>query len=310
MLQISFISTGSTVSQTPIMASICYNLVNTWVKEVETDPDFPVACIYDFSNMYSTLQYFATDKMLTRLNELTSIVEVMKNTKGVNFDWSLCTFPSKFAHKKTKEPLFFVVPIFPRGMTSDLRKDDIIELTKILKHIAEAISKAKCQFVIYDLPIIDTMGSNLAVLPALVNSNYIVGVIDCRKPNYHALENELHALTLFIEKTSSLTTPGLAINGLILANIDERAKSEKWIEKFEKECIIPVIGQIREDSYFTTVSSKYEIPMEEKHASKLKFYTDFTSVTNVLKNNLNMESSIRKLQGNQAEILEEKIYSF
>lgn len=283
MIQISFISTGSTVSQTPIMASVCYNLVNSWVKEQQKDPEFPVACIYDFSNMYSTLQYFATDKMLTRLNELTSIVEVMKNTKGVNFDWSLCTFPSKFAHKKTKNPLFFVVPIFPRGMTSDLRKDDIIELTKILDHIAEAIAGANCQFVLYDLPLIDTMSNNLEVLPALVDSNFVISVIDCKKPSYQAFENELNSLNSFIAKTNQLTSPGLTIYGIILTNITEKVKSEKWIEKLEQISDIPNIGRIKEDSYFTTVTSKYEIPTEEQHASKLKYYSDFKITTDNLK---------------------------
>ena len=310
MIQISFISTGTTVSQTPIMASICYNLVNKWVKETDKDPDFPVACIYDFSNMYSTLQYFATDKMLTRLNELTSILDVMKSTKGVDFDWSLCTFPSKFAHKKTKDPLFFVVPIFPRGMTSDLKKDDIVELTRILNHISEAIGRAHCQYVIYDLPIIDTMSSNLAVIPALVNSNFIVSVIDCRKPSYQALQNELKSLESFIDKTSNLTAPKLSINGIILTNINEKVKSDKWIEKLETESQIPIIGQIREDPYFTSVTSKYEIPTEEQHVRQLKFYNDFTITTNVLKTNLALESSVRKLTGNQAEMLEQKIYSW
>lgn len=309
MIQISFISTGSTVSQTPIMASICYNLVNNWVKEQQKDPDFPVACIYDFSNMYSTLQYFATDKMLTRLNELTSIVDVMKNTKGVNFDWSLCTFPSKFAHRKTKNPLFFVVPIFPRGITSDLRKDEIIELTKLLDHIAEAISSANCQFVLYDLPLIDTMSSNLAVLPALVNSNYVICVIDCKKPSYQAFENEWNSLNSFIEKTSQLTSPGLIVNGIILTNINEKVKSEKWIEKLGQSSAVPIIGQIREDPYFITVSSKYEIPTEEQHASKLKYYNDFKMTTDALKNNLKVDSSIRKIKGNQADLLEKRIYS-
>ena len=309
MIQISFISTGTTVSQTPILASLAYNLVNNWVKEASKDPDFPVACIYDFSNMYSTIQYFATDKMLTRLNELTSILEIMRNTKGVNFDWSICTFPSKFAHKKTQNPLFFLVPIFPRGMTSDLKKADIIELTKILNHIAEAISQSNCQFVLYDLPIIDTMGDNLALIPALVNSNTIISIIDCKKPNFQAVENELKALLTYVEKMSFLTSPSLSINGIILTNINEKVKSENWIEKIQQNYTIPIIGQIREDSYFNTVSSKYEIPTEETHVNKLKFYNDFTLTTNSLQNSLSIESSIRKIRGNQAELLEDKIYS-
>ena len=309
MIQISFISTGSTVSQTPIMASICYNLVNNWVKTSPKDPEFPVACIYDFSNMYSTLQYFATDKMLTRLNELTSLVDVMKETKGVNLDWSLCTFPSKFAHKKTKNPLFFVVPIFPRGMTTDIKKADVIELTKILNHIADAISQANCQFVMYDLPIIDTMSSNLTLLPALVNSNYIVSVIDCKKPSYQALENELYALETFIDKTNKLTSPGLSINGIILTNISEKIKSEKWIEKLEETCNIPIIGKIREDPYFNTVTSRYEIPTEENNIGKLKFFNDFNDTSNLLKDSIEVDSSIRKINRNPADILEEKIYS-
>lgn len=309
MIQISFISTGTTVSQTPIMASICYNLVNRWVKEANRDPEFPVACIYDFSNMYSTLQYFATDKMLTRLNELTSIVDVMKSTKGIDFDWSLCTFPSKFAHKRTKDPLFFVVPIFPRGMTSDMTKDEIVELAKILNHIAESIANADCQYVIYDLPIIDTMSSNLTVIPALVNSNYIISVIDCQKPSYQALENELKSLIGFIEKTNRFTTPELKINGLILTHISEKVKTENWVENLEQTFHIPIIGKIREDSHFTSVSSKYEIPTEEKHVKKLKYFDDFNIATEELNKNLQTDSSLRKITGKQIEVLEKKIYS-
>ena len=308
MIQISYISTGTTVSQTAIMASLSYNLVNDWVKEAKIDPDFPVACIYDFSNMYSTIQYFATEKMLTRLNELTSILEIMKSTKGMNLDWSKGAFPSKFAHKKTKNPLFFLIPIFPRGMTSDLRKEDVIEMTKILTHIAEAIGKAKCQFVLYDLPIIDTMGTNLALIPALVNSNVIISVIDCKKPNFQAFENELNSLITFIKKTSSFTSPELSINGIVLTNINEKVKTEKWIEKIEQNYTIPIIGQIHEDPYFNTVSSKYEIPTEENHVNKLKFYGDFALATNLLKDSLSAELT-RKIKGNQAEILEDKIYT-
>ena len=55
MLNISFISTGTTSSQTPIMATISYELVKRWIKDNQDQkiPDFPLACVFDFSSMYS-----------------------------------------------------------------------------------------------------------------------------------------------------------------------------------------------------------------------------------------------------------------
>lgn len=309
MYQISFISTGTTFSQTPVMASIAYNLVKNWVKESDTLPDFPVACIYDFSYMYTTIQYFATDKILTRMNELTSIIDLMKDSVGVELDWSMCSFPSKFAHKKTNDPLFFMIPIFPRGITTELKKSDIIELTKILHDISETVENAMCQYIVYDLPLIDTMGDNLALIPALLVSNYVIAVVDCSKANYEALENEIQSLNSFIERINRLAAPKLAINGLVLTHISEKVRSEKWIEKLAESLKIPIIGTITFDPYFSTVSSKYEIPTEEKHEKKLKHAKDFHSAVRALNNQLNTGDSVRYATTNQVKILEERIYT-
>ncbi|MHA2101684.1 MAG: hypothetical protein ACW99A_23800, partial [Candidatus Kariarchaeaceae archaeon] len=305
MFQISFISTGTTFSQTPIMASIAYNLVKNWVKESQTVPEFPVACIYDFSNMYSTIQYFATDKILTRMNELTSILDLMKDSVGAELDWSMCSFPSKFAHKKTNDPLFFMIPIFPRGITSNLEKSEIIELTKILNEISETIENATCQYIVYDLPSIDTMGDNLALIPALLVSNFIVAVVDCTKPNYNSVEDEIRSLTSFVDKTNKIASPKLAINGLVLTHISEKIKSEKWIEKIAESFNIPIIGTITADPHFSTISSKYEIPTEEKHEKKLKHVRDFYSTVRALNEQLNNDDNVRNVMNNQIRILEE-----
>ncbi|UCE14614.1 MAG: hypothetical protein JSV04_05390, partial [Candidatus Heimdallarchaeota archaeon] len=100
MFRLSFISTGTTASQTPVMASISYEIVKNWIKkDQEMLFDFPIACIFDFSNMYSTLLFFASDKILMRMGELTSLIEEMRSSTEP--DWSKCSFPSKFVHKDT-----------------------------------------------------------------------------------------------------------------------------------------------------------------------------------------------------------------
>ena len=309
MIQISYMSTGSTFSQTPIMASISYNLVRKWVRESAKLPEFPVACIYDFSNMYSTIQYFATDKILTRMNELTSILDLLKDSVGVELDWSMCTFPSKFAHKKTNDPLFFMIPIFPRGITTDLKKSDIIELANIFQNISETVKNANCQYIVYDLPIVDTMSANLALIPALLISNYVIAVAECNKPNYNSLENEIRSLVTFTERVNKLADPPLKINGLILTHIDEKVKSEKWIEKIEETFQIPILGKINTDPHFSSTSSKYEIPTEEKHEKKLKHINDFYSTVDKLYEQISTNTIIRNVTHKQMEILEERIYS-
>ncbi|UCG01309.1 MAG: hypothetical protein JSW11_17035, partial [Candidatus Heimdallarchaeota archaeon] len=193
MFRVSFISTGTTASQTPVMASISYEIVKNWIKEKhEKQYDFPIACIFDFSNMYSTLLFFASDKILMRMGELTSLIEEMRSSTEP--DWSKCSFPSKFVHKDTNEPLFFMIPLFPRGMTSFLSKTETLDLTKIFWDISLLLEKAGTHYIFFDLPVIEVRERKNAVIPALLNSNIIVGVVDCSKAKYEELSREIENL--------------------------------------------------------------------------------------------------------------------
>jgi hypothetical protein len=308
MFQISFISSGSSFSQTPIMASLSYNLVNSWIKQSKKLPDFPVACIFDLSSMYYTLQYFATDKILMKLNEITSILDLMRDSNEV--DWSKCSIPSKFVHKQTNNPIIFMIPVFPRGITNYLTKNETTELSSVLMKISGIIEMAGCNYIIYDLPGVDTMTDNYSLIPPLLNSNFVIGVVDCNKESYDILETEINILQSFINKMNMLALPSLAINALVFNQVTERVKSEKWIENIEKTYNIPVIGKIREDPQLIAISSQFEIPTEEKHNKKLKSYKDFTAAVKQLREQLNSTNQIRNVEKNQMDILEEKIYTF
>jgi hypothetical protein len=91
--------------------------------------------------------------------------------------------------------------------------------------------------------------------------------------------------------------------------VNEKVKSEKWIEKIAESFKIPIIGTITADPHFSAVSSKYEIPTEEKHEKKLKHANDFYSTVRALNEQLNTGNTVRNVSNNQLKILEARIYS-
>lgn len=308
MLRVSFISTGTTASQTPVMASISYEIVKNRIKEdQEKRFDFPIACIFDFSNMYSTLLFFASDKILMRMGELTSLIEEMRSSTEP--DWSKCSFPSKFVHKDTNEPLFFMIPLFPRGMTSFLSKTETLDLTKFFWDISLILENAGASYIFFDLPIIEVRERNNSIIPALLNSNSIVGVVDCSKAKYEELSREIESLLVFVSDYNSIANPKLALNGIVFNQVSEKVLSNKWLERVANDFSLKIYGKIREDQQFITITSQYQIPTIDSLFGKMKCAKDFQSTAEEMIRDFN-ESNIREVTENQYQYLKDRIYSF
>ncbi|MFX1534652.1 MAG: hypothetical protein ACFFDI_10560 [Promethearchaeota archaeon] len=309
MIRISFISSGTTTSQTPVMASISYEMVKKWMIDNPGDsPDFPVACIIDLSNMYSTLQFFASDKILMRMRELTSLIEVMKESEKL--DWSRCSFPSKFVHKETKDPLFFMIPVFPRGMTTELTKSEATDVTKSIWDISLTIEKAGCDYLVFDVPVIDIFEENLNAIPALLNSNMIIGVVDSNKGKYEELKKEIEALNLLLSKLDPLATPRLTLNGIIFNKITEEVRANKWLEQVAEDFPLKIYGQITDDPQFSQVASQYEIPTIDSLFDKMRCALDLQDAAESIVADFNEPGALRKITEAQLEHLKDKIFSF
>jgi hypothetical protein len=310
MLKISYISAGTTSSQTPVMATISYELVKRWMKEQpERIPDFPLACVFDFSNMYTTIQFFASDKILMRMGELTSITEEMKESQ-TTLDWSKCSFPSKFANKNTNEPLFFMIPVFERGMTSELSKSDTLDLTRHICEISEAIAKAGTHYMFFDLPLIEARQKRFFEIAALLNSNMVIGIVDLNKVNVEKAISEIKTLGDFLTDYSMFAEPGLHLNGLVFNKVSEKVLSEKWIDKIMESFPYPVLGMIREDPEFTKIIPQYELPTVDSQFHKMKCAKDFQSTTEMITQLIADSTSLRPVSSKQLENLENKIFSF
>ncbi|MHA2202360.1 MAG: hypothetical protein ACW991_01605 [Candidatus Hodarchaeales archaeon] len=308
MFRVSFISTGTTASQTPVMASISYEIVKNWIKEhQETQFDFPIACIFDFSNMYSTLLFFASDKILMRMGELTSLLEEMRSSTEP--DWSKCSFPSKFVHKDTNEPLFFMIPLFPRGMSSFLSKTETLDLTKILMDISLILEKAGSNYIFFDLPMIEVRERNNSVIPALLNSNIIIGVVDCSKAKYEEISREIESLLAFVSDYNSIASPKLSLNGIIFNQVSEKVLSNKWLERVSNDFSLKLYGKIREDQQFITITSQYQIPTIDSLFRKMKCAKDFQSTAEEMIHDFNV-SNFREVTEYQHQYLKDRIYSF
>ncbi|MHA1975363.1 MAG: hypothetical protein ACW98F_02025 [Candidatus Hodarchaeales archaeon] len=308
MLKISFVSAGTTSSQTPVMATLSYELVKRWIKDQpEKIPDFPLACIFDFSNMYSTIQFFASDKILMRMGELTSITEEMKESQTL--DWSKCSFPSKFAHKDTNEPLFFMIPMFERGTTSTVSKSDTLELTRHIGEIAESIEKAGSEYMFFDLPLIEARQQRYFEIAALLNSNMTIGIVDLNKVNVDKVISEIQTLETFLKDYSMFAEPGLRLNGLIFNKISEKTLSEKWIDQAMESFSYPVLGMIREDPEFNKIIPRFELPTADEHFHRMKSAKDFQSATEMISQIISDSTSLRKVTGKQFKSLEHKIFS-
>ncbi|MFW9780195.1 MAG: hypothetical protein ACFFE8_15205 [Candidatus Heimdallarchaeota archaeon] len=308
MFGISFISTGTTATQTPVFASIGYEMIKYTIKEKEdARPDFPIACIFDFSSMYSTLQFFASDKILMRMGELTSLTEEMSASSEP--DWSKCSFPSKFAHKDTKSPLFFIIPLFPRGTTTMLTKSDVVGLNKLIWEISKLIEKEGCQYLLYDLPPLEVtqrVQSN-SFIPALLNSNLVIGVIDCNKPKYTEVAQEIRTLQDFLPKLDVVARPGLKLNGLILNQVSEKVLYDRWFDQIEEEYAIPILGKISEDPQFSKISSQFQLPTIDSLFNQMKCAKDFQSAAEAIIHALDESANIREVNERQQQYLESNI---
>jgi hypothetical protein len=307
MLKVAYISAGTTASQTPVMATISYELVKRWMKDnPQNIPDFPLACVFDFSYMYSTIQFFATDKILMRMGELTSLTEEMKSSH--EFDWSKCSFPSKFAHKDTNEPLFFMIPIFERAVSSSLSKSDTLELTRHIWDISQAIEKAGTQFIFFDLPLIEARQQRYFEIAALLNSNLILGVVDANKANFTELNSEIQTLEKFLNDYSVFTETPLSLNGLVMNKVTDKVLSAKWIDEVMKSYSYPILGMVREDSEFTKGIPKYEIPTADENVFKMKCAKDFQAAAEMVIQISSDPSSLRSVTSGQQQVLEERIF--
>jgi len=309
MFGISFISTGTTATQTPVTASVAYEIVKNWIKDEQKKlPDFPIACVFDFSNMYSTLQFFASDKILMRMGELTSLTEEM--TASSEPEWSKCSFPSKFVHKDTNDPLFFMIPLFARGMTSSLSRSETVDLTKIIWDISQIIEVEGCQYLFFDLPTIETTQRehNYSIIPALLNSNFFLGVVDCNKPNYKDLAQEISTLQAFLPEFDVVAKPSLKLNGLIFNQVSETVRTEQWIERATEEFSLPIFGKVSEDPQFRKVISQYQIPTIDSLFSQMKCAKDFQSTAEAIIQELNESETLRDVTQSQHQFLEDNIF--
>lgn len=311
MFSLSFVSTGTTASQTPVMASISYEIIKNWIKTEKYDlPDFPLAAIFDFSNMYSTLQFFATDKILMRMGELTSLIEEMRGSTEP--DWSKCSFPSKFVHKDTKDPLFFIVPIFPRGMTTYLTKSETTDLTKIIFDISQIIKDEGCQYIFFDLPVLDVMQKVITntFIPALLNSNIVIGVVDSDKPSYTDLVYEVNILRSFLASFDAIALPKVFLNGVIFNQVSEAIRSSLWLETITEELSLNILGKISQDPQFHKISSQYQIPTVDSLFDKTKCAKDFQNGAKKILQELNNTDKTRYITKTQHEHLAKTIFSF
>jgi hypothetical protein len=289
------------------MASTIYNLVKNWLKENKQPPKFPLACIYDLTNMFSTLQYFASDKILMRMREITSLLEITRDTHDL--DWSKCSFPSKFVHKKTKDPLFFTIPLFPRGETTYLSRTDVVDISFSLNKIADILQEAGCKYIVYDVPNIDVKQVDSSIIPPILNSNYLILVLDCTKNDYHELATEIEEIISYVEILNKIANAKLSVNAVILNNFNEKAKSENWVQNLEVNYNVSVIGEIREDSKFTTVSGQYGIATEESHIKEMKSAVDFEKITTGLEEIFQSKETFRYILQKQWDEFEDRIYS-
>ncbi|MFX1512967.1 MAG: hypothetical protein ACFFCQ_10300 [Promethearchaeota archaeon] len=311
MINISFISTGTTATQTPVMASTAYEIIKDTIKKKEKElTDFPLAAIFDLSNMYSTLQFFATDKILMRMGELTSLIEEIRASPDL--DWSKCSFPSKFVHKDTKNPLFFMIPIFPRGMTSFLTKEETISLTKIIYNISQIIAKEGCEYIFFDLPVIDTMQKvrDNSIIPALLNSNIVIGVVDCNKPSYEDLVQEINMLYTILSYFNTIANPKVFLHGVIFNQVTERVLSAQWLEKITEEQSLKILGRVKQDPLFPKVTSKFQIPTIDSLFTKMKCAKDFQAAAESIIDIFTETDNLRQVMESQQQFLEENIYRF
>ena len=308
MLKISCLSTGTTTSQTPVMATVMYEVIKKYLKDKEElIPKFPLACIFDFSSMYFTIQFFATDKILMRMGELTSLVEQMKSSQIL--DWSKCSFPSKFVHKKSNEPLFFTIPIFSRGVTETLSKTETLELARHLWEISLTLEKAGSQYIFFDLAPIEPRQHNIIELAALINSNLIIGIVDMNKNNFEEVIKEIKILETTLEHYDLFTQTGFTLNGLIFNKITEQSLSEKWIDKVMVNFSYPILGMIREDQELSKVIREFEIPTIDSLFHKMKSAKDFQATAEMLVQIASDASALRTVTEDQYKHLENKIYN-
>jgi hypothetical protein len=265
------------------MATISYELVKRWIKDQEqTIPDFPLACVFDFSSMYSTLQFFATDKILMRMGELTSLSEEMKNSQIQTLDWSKCSFPSKFAHQATNDPLFFMIPVFTRGVTAHLSKSETLDLTRHINQITQTIEEAGTQYIFFDLPLIEARQKKYFEIAALLNSNLILGIVDLNKSNVSEVVSEIRTLEMFLNDYSAYSQQILSLTGLVFNKVSEKTLSEKWVDQIMESFPYPVLGMVREDPEFTKIIPQYEIPTTDSMIMKMKCAKDFESITEMI----------------------------
>jgi hypothetical protein len=308
MLKISCLSTGTTTSQTPVMATVMYEVIKKYLKgNEEFIPKFPLACIFDFSSMYSTIQFFATDKILMRMGELTSLVEQMKSSQVL--DWSKCSFPSKFVHKKSNEPLFFTIPIFSRGVTDTLSKAEALELARHFLQISVTLQKAGSQYIFFDLAPIESRQENFIELAALINSNLIIAVVDLNKNNFDEVIKEIKSLETSLGHYDIFAQPGFSLNGLIFNKITEQALSEKWIEKVMANFSYPILGMIREDRELSKVIREFEIPTIDDLFHTMKSAKDFQATAEMLIQVASDPSALRTVSEKQHKYIEDRIYT-
>ena len=307
MLKITFISTGTTSTQTPVMATLSYELIKKYLKDNPSiEPDFPIASVFDFSIMYSTIQFFATDKILMRLGELTALSELKTSESP---DWSKCCFPSKFAHKKTSEPLFFMIPVFERAVSVSLSKSETLDLAQNIWKITQTIEKAGTKFIFYDLPLIEPKMKKYFELAALLNSNLIIGIIDTNKVKMDQIDHEIHALENFLIDYNAYAKPSLSISGLVFNKITEKVLSEKWINLVMQNYSYPILGMIRDDPEFNKMTTQYEIPTVDAHIARIKSAKDFSATAEMISQLANNTEVFREVSSEQQQFLEEKIFS-
>ena len=85
--------------------------------------------------------------------------------------------------------------------------------------------------IFFDLPLIESREKRMFELSALLNANFIIGVVDMNKPKLERVSSEISSLESFLQGYNTYAKPGLSIGGLIFNKVTDTALSENWINK-------------------------------------------------------------------------------
>ena len=149
-----------------------------------------------------------------------------------------------------------------------------------------------------------------SIIPALLNSNIIVGIVDCNKPSYEDLVQEINMLYTILSYFNTIAYPKVFLHGVIFNQVTERVLSAQWFEKITEEQSLKILGQVSHDPLFTKVTGQYQIPTVDSLFTKMKCAKDFQATAESIINLFTESDNIRQVTESQQQYLEANIYRF